>query len=353
MKMMDLFNRGLLENELMTNAWDNQAFLDSSPEGSVGAPSGVQPTPPNPQANKDPIRNLLGLGSFLPGIGGDLLGPIADLRAMQQDPDKRTLANLALFGVGALPVIPSMVWMMNRKVANPIQRGMFSNQSGALGYHGTNNPNFDNSEFNPLSHFGSRPQAAEERVGLDSPTFKSILSSDSGDLKVLDTRHIRKVDLNIKKPLRIDDYEGNHSPIDFVRAAADKNALTDKEYNALIDIDKIDSTKTAPALIKALKRKGYDGFVYKNIAEDIGQDSYVIFDKSQVHQGIGRKESAFGDIPKQEGRPQLDLSKYYEVFDTKSGKSFGWFPSKDHAREEMDKLKKEYPFIDYEKYKGK
>lgn len=127
----------LMENALEHNPWDYQEFMDSSPEGSVGAPSGVQPNPNSGPTGKDPVENVLALGSFLPGLGGDLLGPLTDLRAMQQDPDKRTLANLALFGMGALPAVPSLMWMMNRASDSPIRRGIFGNQSGALGYHGT------------------------------------------------------------------------------------------------------------------------------------------------------------------------------------------------------------------------
>lgn len=349
--MMDLFNRGLLENELMTNAWDNQAFLDSSPEGSVGAPSGVQPTPPNPQANKDPVRSLLGLGSFLPGIGGDLLGPIADLRAMQQDPDKRTLANLALFGVGALPVIPSMVWMMNRKVANPIQKGIFSNQSGALGYHGTNVTSFDNNEFNPLSHFGSRPQAAEDRIGVNPQAVHSFLSGGSPYLK---NTHIRKVDLDIKNPLRIEDFGGSHKPIHFAREALRKGVLTDKEFEALRIIahhdDSLDDDLVAKALIKNLRGKGYDGFVYTNKAEDAGQDSYVIFDKSQVHSGLGKRESAFGDIPK---ASKILQKKYFAYdLDEETFKPI-YFETKKELMQFLYKMNKTNPNSNYEwEYEG-
>ena len=96
-------------NPFMDSAWDNQAFLDSSPEGSVDEPGGVLPNPDSGPTGHDPVENALALGSFLPGTGGDILGPLTDLRAMQQDPSKRTLANLALFGVGALPAVPSLM----------------------------------------------------------------------------------------------------------------------------------------------------------------------------------------------------------------------------------------------------
>jgi len=347
---MDLFNRGLLENELMTNAWDNQAFLDSSPEGSVGAPSGVQPTPPNPQANKDPVRSLLGLGSFLPGIGGDLLGPIADLRAMQQDPDKRTLANLALFGVGALPVIPSMVWMMNRASDLPIRRGVFGNQSGALGYHGTTNPNFANEEFHPLSHFGSRPQAANDILGIANDHLNStdqFLNSSLVNKLISVPRHIRKVDLDIQNPLRIDDFGGQHEPFDYVRAAADKNALTTKEYNALVNINKISPKLVGPALIKNLRAKGYDGFVYENRAEDIGQDSYVIFSPEQVHPGLGKRTSAFGDIPVERSTKTGAKAKYV-VYGLDNIDENKYFSSKKEVLNYLSKMQKDNPNLNYE-----
>jgi hypothetical protein len=342
----------LMQNALEHNPWDYQEFMDSSPEGSVDAPSGVQPNPDSGPTGKDPLENILSMGSFLPGLGGDFLGPLSDLRAMQQDPNKRTLANIALFGVGALPAVPSLLSMMNRASDLPIHRGVFGNQSGALGYHGTKNPNFDNSEFHALSHFGSTPTAANDRIGIPNVSQGVIKNYLLSSMPHLEGSHIRKVDLNIKNPLRIEDYGGQHEPLDFVRAAVDKNALTDREYNALLEVHRINPDLVAPALIKKLKSKGYDGFVYENKAEDIGQDSYVIFDKSQVHSGLGKRESAFGNIPK-ENKKKLDLSNHYEVFDAQTGRSWGFFPSKDHAVEKMKELRSKYPFIDYEKYKEK
>lgn len=305
----------LMQNALEHNPWDYQEFMDSSPEGSVNTPGGVLPNPNSGPTGKDPVENALALGSFLPGLGGDVLGPLTDLRAMQQDPSKRTLANLALFGVGALPAVPSLMWMMNRATDAPIRRGIFGNQSGALGYHGTRNPDFDNSEFHALSHFGSRPEAANDRLGIEVKP-QSIQNFLLGKRPSMINSHIRKVDLDIKNPLRIEDFGGSHKPIHFAQEAFRKGVLSEKEFEALRIIahldDSLDDELVAKALIKNLQSKGYDGFVYQNKSEDVGQDSYVIFDKSQVHSGFGKRESAFGDIPKVNNNK---IKKRYFVYD--------------------------------------
>lgn len=333
-----------MQNALEHNPWDYQEFMDSSPEGSVDAPSGVQPNPDSGPTGKDPLENILSMGSFLPGLGGDFLGPLSDLRAMQQDPNKRTLANIALFGIGALPAVPSLLSMMNRASDLPIHRGVFGNQSGALGYHGTTNPSFPNEEFRALSHFGSRPKAANERLAIGPNMIHDYLLSE----KVVPPKHIRKVDLDIKNPLRIEDYGGQHEPLDFVRAAVDKDAISDKEYNALLEVHRINPDLVAPALIKKLKSKGYDGFVYENKAEDIGQDSYVIFDKSQVHSGLGKRESAFGNIPKERSTKTGAKAKYevYSLDDHTIPNKY--FSSKEEMMKFLFKSHKDNPDSNFE-----
>lgn len=334
-----------MQNALEHNPWDYQEFMDSSPEGSVDAPSGVQPNPDSGPTGKDPLENILSMGSFLPGLGGDFLGPLSDLRAMQQDPNKRTLANIALFGVGALPAVPSLMWMMNRASDLPIRRGIFGNQSGALGYHGTDNPNFENEEFRALSHFGARPKAANDRLGIvDTGKIHNFLLKEP----YVKPQHVRKVDLDIKNPLRITDYGGQHEPLDFVHAAVEVGALTDKEYNALLDLNKIDGDLVAPALIKNLRKKGFDGFVYENAGEDIGEDSYVIFDKSQVHSGLGKRESAFGNIPK-ERSVKTGAKAKYEVYSL-DGSSLPtkYFSSKQEVLNFLEKMHKENPNLNLE-----
>lgn len=350
-----------MQNALEHNPWDYQEFMDSSPEGSVGAPEGVQPNPNSGPTGKDPVENALSLGSFLPGLGGDFLGPLSELRAMQQDPSKRTLANLALFGVGALPAVPSLMWMMNRASDNPIRRGLFSNQSGVLGYHGTRNPDFKNEEFNPLSHFGSRPQAANERLGVHSAELKNYILMTPEFTR----SHNRKVDLNIQNPLRIRDHGGNHDSIlEYLILTREVNGINDREYQALQDIYNhysnveygrkikgydLAEEKTREALIKNLRSKGYDGFVYENRAEDAGKDSYVIFDSSQVHQGFGKTTSAFGDIlNKTQNEKPIKINQPYYVVYGLDNETEKFFNTKSGALDYLKELQSKNPTKNYE-----
>lgn len=101
----------------MTNALSAQAMRDGAPVGSVGAPGGLMGNvlaAGSGGTGRDPMSGLLGLGSYLPGIGSDVLGPLADLRMMQQNPDTRTLGNALMFGAGLLPAVPSMTYLMSR-----------------------------------------------------------------------------------------------------------------------------------------------------------------------------------------------------------------------------------------------
>lgn len=122
----------------VTNALAYQAMLDSSPMGSVGAPSGVMPDTRIPE-KRDPAGGLLGLASMLPGAG-DFIGPAADIRNFMVNPESRTLTNAGLFALGALPAIPSLAYLMNQggNLANPALRyAAAKGQSGIIGYHGS------------------------------------------------------------------------------------------------------------------------------------------------------------------------------------------------------------------------
>lgn len=133
--MNPLAGQRRMYNPLSGNAWGYQALLDSSPVGSVGAPGGMLPNPTRPQ-NRDPLQNVLNMAAMMPGIGGDILGPIADARNMLKHPETRTLGNAALFGLGVLPAVPSLMYLMNRggDAATGFARmAKAKGQSGAVG----------------------------------------------------------------------------------------------------------------------------------------------------------------------------------------------------------------------------
>lgn len=289
-----------MQNALEHNPWDYQEFMDSSPEGSVNAPSGVQPNPDSGPTGKDPLENILSMGSFLPGLGGDFLGPLSDLRAMQQDPNKRTLANIALFGVGALPAVPSLMWMMNKATDAPIHRGIFGNQSGALGYHGTPRNDFSTEEMKPFSHWASDPEMANELTGLTDRKVEHLhrlyAENKSDDYFIpYSGTNILKADLDIKKPLKIIDEGQNHEPWDFVIATYDAGEMTDEQFKAFEKIRlqfKNDPKKIHEYLTKFLTKKGYDGFLYENISEgkDLADKKVLVpFFNSQIKSGFKGK----------------------------------------------------------------
>lgn len=107
-----------------------QARIDAARPGSVGAPGGVLSAQPQGAAGHDPLLGLLRAGSLAPGAG-DVLGPLSDLRMFQQQPESRTLANAGLFAIGMAPAVPSLAWLMGRKVDAPT--GVPRSQRGMMG----------------------------------------------------------------------------------------------------------------------------------------------------------------------------------------------------------------------------
>lgn len=89
-----------------------KGLIDSSPQGSVGAPGGVNYAQAQ-SPSRDPAGNIMSMASMIPGAG-DVVGPAADVRMFAQKPESRTLKNAALFGAGLLPAVPSLAYLMNR-----------------------------------------------------------------------------------------------------------------------------------------------------------------------------------------------------------------------------------------------
>lgn len=161
-------------------------------------------------------------------------------------------------------------------------------------FHGTSNV-FDS--FKILSHFGTS-LAASEFTG-SAYTWKG------------EPFNVTPVYLSIKNPAKIEDRTNSHKylGIDLWQL----NLLTYDELkkcypkDVILYIDRIiehcknrdlDHTKVAigrimynyspnvildeKELLKIMKSKGYDGFYYKNLAEDKGSISWIVFDPNQV-----------------------------------------------------------------------
>lgn len=128
-------------------------------------------------------------------------------------------------------------------------------------YHGA----FDNFEtFHPISHFGTR-KAANQRVHDVAQGEYSTLAGKLG--------HVMPVYLAIKNPLRVTDQEasGEHVLL---------RSIIEGKYP--FDLD----TARKDGAYAAAQAAGYDGLVYANRLEDIGQDSWVIFSPAQVKSAI-------------------------------------------------------------------
>lgn len=147
-----------------------------------------------------------------------------------------------------------------------------------IAYHGS----VDNiTKFRPLTHFGT------EKAAKDRMQFKKYKDGK-----------IYKVDLNIKNPLTIKDFPGVHSPTQFAFELNRLKLISQQEMLSVTDSADIQAktkagipfdqayaahtAKCTAALLRLMKKLGYDGFVYKNRYEDKGNISYVILDPRQV-----------------------------------------------------------------------
>lgn len=304
-----------LENDY-SNPLAYQAMLDNSPVGSVGAPSGVQPNVFVP-SNRNPSDTLLGLVNAVP-VTGDVTGPVTEAYKLATDPNYRSLSNFALFGLGALPLVPSMMLLHGGGALSDAARmGAYKGQGGVIGYHGTRT-DWPTEEAYPLTHYGLRPNAANERLTMgpngEVPEYviQDFMSAEPGRKLGYSGTNIKRADLNIKKPLRIvDDAGGHENVLEYMRLVRNADGVTKNEYKALEDIynntyqltykqtgfsrkAKNEAERvTREALIKHLESKGYDGFVYTNTVEDKGVDSFIPFRNSQVEDAYGR-ESKYG-----------------------------------------------------------
>lgn len=156
-------------------------------------------------------------------------------------------------------------------------------------YHSTSaNPD----SFRPYTHFGTAGAANDRASALRS--FSTMVVGRKEDQSA-----VFPVYLSIQNPLRLpdlaemdnpdlpfEDGSGFHprsweSETDLAEVLYEMNEITRDEF-----WDVQYSPKKAFELLKA---KGYDGIVYKNVIEDAGKDSYIIFHPSQVKSAIANR----------------------------------------------------------------
>ena len=192
-------------------------------------------------------------------------------------------------------------WFKGSKVVD-------SNGKPLVCFHGTK-ITFDS--FRPLSHFGTI-NASNNFVFSDYDEYDIENASDLYDRK----DNITPVYLSIKNPLKMEDENFHSWTLGFdmyAQGFITYNELLDvydnkrqgknldRELQQIInvllkftpnlEIDKINFAKyftdgscelNTKKFISIFKKKGYDGMVYKNKAEDIGSISWIIFDSNQV-----------------------------------------------------------------------
>jgi len=176
-------------------------------------------------------------------------------------------------------------------------------------YHGTN---ADPSTFRPYTHFGTSA-AANDRAGTLEDFSVNVVGRDPGAFQVM------PVYLKIENPLRMPDLVSidahTGEPLDEVQAAFDRLDPETRDRressgeeprgrswegegdvpDTLVEMGVItrdefwDVQYHDDKAFALLKTKGYDGIVYNNVVEDIGQDSYIIFDPSQVKSALGNR----------------------------------------------------------------
>ncbi|MBL4860737.1 MAG: hypothetical protein JKX96_07755 [Acinetobacter sp.] len=138
-------------------------------------------------------------------------------------------------------------------------------------YHGTV---ADFEGFFPFSHFGTQGAANNILEPALDP-----LHSDKFSPRIL------PVYLSIKNPLRISDSAAPHSIEDLAIELEDNDLIgVDDDGNTRLDyiLEEDNESIRAERLLEEMAKTEYDGFVYKNLVEDAGADSYIAASPTQI-----------------------------------------------------------------------
>jgi GNAT superfamily N-acetyltransferase len=165
-------------------------------------------------------------------------------------------------------------------------------------YHATTS---DITEFKAFTHFGTS-QAALDRDKTLTDFFDETLKRHDRSVGA----NVVPVYLRVENPLRmpdlasIDSLTGEPLPENWDDAGPDDEIAYPRGWESdeavgttllemgIIDIDEFeDKGRDNAGAFELLKEKGYDGIVYSNIIEDPGNDSYIVFDPTQVKSAIG------------------------------------------------------------------
>ena len=230
-------------------------------------------------------------------------------------------------------------------------------------------------EFNPLSHFGTKGQSNSlyygrmvqkaQKMDRTYPVYLSI----QNPLRIDDEHDNSVLSLlgRIDKALYLQYMEEMHKKSDeinqtgrkkdeleyqkqikfwkksrsgpFPQVPTTNSDIATREFYHLRDF--VMPRKYKPILIDSIKRKGYDGLVYKNMyetdepvsfrmrnlpSEHHQKDSYVVFEPNQVKSAIGnigKFDSNNPDITKEQLNESLECQRVYIVVDNQTNRQLG------------------------------
>lgn len=188
-------------------------------------------------------------------------------------------------------------WFSGSEVVNP-------DGTPKVMYHSTQN---DIDVFLPYSHFGTLGAANDRYTNLTNFYNNTIKNpSRSHGSQVL------PVYLSVKNPLRMvdlasindngeviadleEEYDEENEEERFKRYPRGwegEEAVPMTLYEmGIMDIDDFEEHRSNKKAYEFLKQKGYDGIVYKNVIEDAGEDSWIVFNSNQIKSAIGNRGS--------------------------------------------------------------
>lgn len=233
--------------------------------------------------------------------------PKAELQALDE-PQQAALGQLALAARNPTQLTPEQI------ATTP--ETLISSKGKKQLYHSTTNPNliFEEGKGELGTHLASTTEQANEVAKFNGKTV------DPATGRVTRVNNIHPVQADIKNPLRLRDYSGNwlqpdetvfglrdrvthyRSPEGYpdghvtwnLSEEAQKAGLTDADLPKIEDLYhaaylKDDGKTFTKDFQNFVKSKGFDSIVYKNQFEDIGSDSYIVFDPKKISSSIANK----------------------------------------------------------------
>jgi len=193
----------------------------------------------------------------------------------------------------------------------PVKK-LISQHGDPVGYFHATNRDFKVSDFYPFSHFGTEKAALKrmEKLGdyvlytadrkIKTSKGEHVILGDSHTLKiwvemglsrnfilnnfkseVISKPHLMPVYLAIENPIRIKDSRIGEFTPSYIAHELTRVGVMTPEQNTEFRFS-IPLSFQPEYLKNIIKSKGYDGIIYKNNYEDIGKDSYIPMDNSQV-----------------------------------------------------------------------